>query len=233
MCLKGLKDMIIETSRKRPIRYTRSLFHFDGNLNDEISSNIWSVHSGAAYPKVYTSTYKFGTGCVLCDSPAGSGLYTHLIYNGEITSVLDVTKDFTFDAWIYNVTNTGWIVAAYETTSSAQNPNIGFFITHTAVGIRYQIDGALSTLSASYAHTGDWMHFAYTRNGSNNYIFYNGVLLTQNTTSTFDAPNYLRVAECQYGGANANIYFLDECRISKVARWTSNFTPPTTPYVID
>ena len=235
MCLKEIIDMIIETSRrKRVAGYTRALFHFDEDLNDQVLENSWSKNNPLHnYPSIYTANHKFGAGCALCQSSAGSGTYSYLKYNGTITNVLDVSKDFTIDAWVYGSDgNSQWIAAAYETTYDAQNPNIGFFVTESYVGIRYTIEGSLTTFSKAYSPTG-WDHFAYVRNGTNNYIFLNGVLFNQNTTSAFDTPNYLRVGECQYGGSESITFFLDECRISNIARWTSDFTPPSAPYTLD
>ena len=84
--------------------------------------------------------------------------------------------------------------------------------------------------------TGVWYHIAVVRNGINFYIFVNGVSqsLTVNTPiGTNDVGN---VDSTLYVGglAPSSFYFnawIDELRISKgIARWTTNFTPPSAPY---
>ena len=81
-----------------------------------------------------------------------------------------------------------------------------------------------------------WYHITYVRNGSNFYIFIDGdstglVELTaigNNDLGNISAP--LIIGNDGAGGAYISCY-IDEFRISKgIARWTSNFTPPTSEY---
>jgi hypothetical protein len=85
---------------------------------------------------------------------------------------------------------------------------------------------------------GVWHHVAYVRNGTNFYIFVDGVSqpLTVTTaigsTAMPDYPNPLRVGCWSYNVYDPLNAGLDEFRISKgIARWTSDFVPPTGPYV--
>jgi len=225
--------MIIETmGRRRTPSYTKALFHFDSNLGDEVAGNNWFVNAGYDRPYLYISANsKFGAGFAWCSSSDRRN--TFLEYSGLITNILDITKDFTFDVWVKNSSNYLWLVAAYSTATISQSPTIGFFITDNTIGIRYYIGGTLSTVTANYTDTYTWMHFAYVRSGTTNYIFINGILSFQNTTNVFDASNYLRVGQCFDGGATTNQGYIDELRISSVARWTSDFTPPTSAYTLD
>ena len=79
-----------------------------------------------------------------------------------------------------------------------------------------------------------WHHIAFVRSGNNWYAFTDGVLEdsvigVSGTISASTAPN-LRIGSASndtsfFGG------YLDELRISKgIARWTSDFTPPSSPY---
>ena len=85
---------------------------------------------------------------------------------------------------------------------------------------------------------GAWHHFAFVRNGSNLYMFLDGSEITDVWPGDIvaDAPN---VASLLYVGAMPlNSYYmdgtLDEFRISKgIARWTTDFTPPTEKYESD
>jgi len=81
----------------------------------------------------------------------------------------------------------------------------------------------------------NWYHTAFVRNGKNLYFFVNGI----NTGSTADLTGVTinngtaslemgRRSSSYYGYINA---YLDEIRISKdIARWTTNFSPPSGPY---
>jgi len=87
--------------------------------------------------------------------------------------------------------------------------------------------------------TGQWHHIALVRDGANYYIFIDGVSQTLTYTITPDeTTNFANINSVfriggQYFGWNLNGY-IDEFRVSKgVARWTTNFTPPTTEYTSD
>lgn len=78
-----------------------------------------------------------------------------------------------------------------------------------------------------------WTHRAITKKDSTIYCFEDGKvtaeILASGTITMRDTFLIgFRKTSDQYGG-----YFgyLDEFRISDIARWTSNFTPPTTPYL--
>lgn len=74
-------------------------------------------------------------------------------------------------------------------------------------------------------------HIAFTKQGSTMYAFYNGVKMSDLNASSI--PNsiepYLSIGSHSNGDGGMDCY-IDEFRISNIARWTSNFTPPTKPY---
>ena len=82
--------------------------------------------------------------------------------------------------------------------------------------------------------TNQWTHVAFVRNGNDWIWFINGV-----QSGTGDGGNYsIRdvASTLSIGARNNGTYYqwngyMDEIRISKgIARWTSNFTPPTNEY---
>jgi len=80
-----------------------------------------------------------------------------------------------------------------------------------------------------------WYHLALVRSGSSWCIFQNGSLITNaysNSEAVEDRESVLRI-----GGWIPNYPlngWLDEVRVSKgVARWTTDFTPPTSAYTPD
>ncbi len=83
--------------------------------------------------------------------------------------------------------------------------------------------------------TSQWYHFAVTRSGNTFRLFQDGVRLGAdytNSNSIPDLPSPVLIGAFQHGSPH---YFmdgwLDELRVSKgIARWTSNFTPPTAEY---
>lgn len=85
-----------------------------------------------------------------------------------------------------------------------------------------------------------WYHVAIVKNGVSGYmLFIDGTQIGVTTTDVDPIPDYaggLLVARyTDVGGVNNDLNgWIDELRISKgIARWTANFTPPTSEYGID
>jgi hypothetical protein len=92
--------------------------------------------------------------------------------------------------------------------------------------ISYSVDGGAFS-------TATWYHMAVVRNGNAWYWFKNGTRLGSTGTSTGSVPDLAApLLIGTFDGASGFLDgWLDEFRISKgIARWTSNFTPPTAPY---
>jgi hypothetical protein len=217
---------IYETTLVAADSYTKLLIHGD-SIGDATGKTV-TAHNQAA---VTTAQYKF--------TQVGSSI----VFDGTTDWLsLDDSADWdwgssnwTFDCWIktsssanrYIITRgEGWYsfaicvdgtggsvyVASFQPTSHTQN-----FIIYGTTSIS---DGA-------------WHHLAVVRNGSAQYLFIDGI--KQGTDGSFsgtiEADNLgFTIAGGTAGGYSLNGY-LAEIRISVgIARWTSNFTPPTTPY---
>lgn len=219
--------------------YTKLLLHLDGNFTD--------ISGSPKSPSTQTATtsatqYKFGS---------QSGYYpgtTNTIYDAN-TDFNMTTGDFTVDAWLYptaiNATNELTAIGYGRTTTTTQ----------WALGISSNGDGStfqflatcvntsgtsffLKYSSSNYTINTGWYHLCLVRSGNNFYFFLNGV--QQGTTVTNSASLYntgtlqLCLGRPSFSTSNSLKYigYIDEIRISKgIARWTSNFTPPTLAYI--
>ena len=140
--------------------------------------------------------------------------------------------NFTIEGWIYNIT----------LPTNARTLSQGTYTTGEYLFIMYAAGGAdftesttarLTFPSGSFK-TGQWQYFTIVRNGSgsNNLTAYiNGVSVATATSSY----NYSAVTST-YVGSNPNTSsqdfngYIKDLRITKgVARYTTSFTPPTTP----
>ena len=78
-----------------------------------------------------------------------------------------------------------------------------------------------------------WHHVAFCRSGNTFTGYVNGVSalsLSSSVSLNNSAGSYLMIGDYYVGGYNLNGY-IDDIRITKgVARYTSNFTPPTAPF---
>lgn len=77
--------------------------------------------------------------------------------------------------------------------------------------------------------TNTWYHVAVTRAGTTINLFLNGVPVVASVSSAqnFSAASYV-IGGDQVGGVNSVNGYIDDLRITKgYARYTTNFTPPT------
>ena len=158
------------------------------------------------------------------------------------------TNDLTIEAWIYltgdTITNpdgnrSATICSGIGATGVSNDFwfNVTGNTTTTGTGLNFQVfNGGSGTVifNTTYSFSkSTWYHVAFTRSGNNVYLFVNGTVVGSTTYSgTITAgTNPLRVGYGQSGSINYRQPFpgyIDDLRITKgVARYTSNFTPPT------
>lgn len=207
-------------------QYTKSLLHFDGNLTDE-SGKTWTAYGGAA---TSTAQKKFGTHALYLD---GTDDYINTYGSSDFAFG---TGDFTVDFWANIVSypsRSALISCKSDPGSSYGGWNLGWD-SGGGFQFRNSSDSSLTLVAAANAPSaGTWNHFALVKktgylglaiNGSFAWISYSASVASLNDNlclgREFPSVNdyYLN-------------YYIDELRISKgIARWTSNFTPPTVPY---
>jgi hypothetical protein len=216
--------------------YTKLLLHYDGTdtsttFTDESGKTI--TPSGNA--QIDTAYKKFGTGSGLFD---GTGDY---LSASDSADWAFGTGDFTIDFWY--IQNSAVAYATWYTQRYDSNNTI---IVHTGLnGVRPRFAVlSASDIIALYEATSDqtytantWYHLAFVRSGSSFYIFKDGASLSLTTTQaigTSSMPDInagINIADNTsdaYGALNGAI---EEMRVSKgIARWTTNFTPPTSAY---
>ena len=167
---------------------------------------------------------KFGTTSIYTDN---DGDYLTVVSPG---ANLDMgTGDFTIDMWIRPT-------GPNQTWDSLIE--IGSHNTATGFGIWWNADGMIRTHFGSTTvdsgndaiATGSWQHIAAVRNGTAYNLYVNGVSKASATNSTSLASSGNGVWLLVQGGNLTRTWggYTDAFRISKgIARWTSNFTPPT------
>lgn len=218
--------------------YTVALLHFNGadastTFTDE-SGKTWTANGNA---QIDTAQSKFGGASGLFD---GSGDYITTPDSADWQ--LDGGSDsnlWTVDFWVRfngdpgtghfgflhqrNDNNNFWTIAIV-------NNNLRFWIASGGANI-VLIDQAWNPADAT------WYHIAIVKNGTSGYMhFVNGSQIGSTTVDTSTMPNFtgvLNVGRSIDGtGTNRDLNgWIDELRISKgIARWTANFTPPTSEY---
>jgi hypothetical protein len=217
-----------------------SLLHFNGE-NDatttvDESGKSWTMHDGA---KLSTTQKKFGVSSCYFD---GTNDYLSTPSSDDFNFG---SGDFTVDWWEYRFTDGG----AKPAIGRSKGINYGgwvfgdhyifneydlLIVYMSSSGTSWDIKeiggyGAINgNLQLGNTSSNEWVHLAVVRSGNTFYGFKNGVLqsyiTSANSIISIDSPLTIGTGENRnyFGG------YIDEMRISKgIARWTSNFTPPT------
>ena len=173
--------------------------------------------------QISTAQSKFGGSSMKFD---GTGDYLTL----PSDSSLDIsTGAYTVELWIYfeSAPSTNIILgfAGTSTTGNAQ-------LLYSSSNLVWQTRGT-GTYQTAYSwtpSTSTWYHLAVSWNGTNNLrMFIDGQLVATNTVSPAINQNGLNIGGASDGYGTHG--YIDDLRITKgVARYTSNFTPPTASF---
>jgi len=216
-------------------------------------TNVTAGLSGNQYRAVATNSVGTATSAAATLTVSAPLPGSSLAFNGTTQrarfTTLPAMTVFTVEGWVKRTSDTG----RYETflsnaSSSYGQETVGVYVdggnadcgsspsdqfawayTRVGGGWFFQCSGVSATLNV-------WYHIAVTRDSANvTRIFVNGVL--RNTINGTAAPTTSTGA---FGIGNAGDavteFFpglLDEVRISSIVRYSSNFTPQTTPFITD
>lgn len=203
-----------------PDGFTKLLLHCDGaNNSTTFTDSSGSAHAitANASAKISTSNVEFGTGSMLLGANDTVTALDHADWNFG-------TGDFTIDFWANHSSISGssaifYINGGFGSWALYYDPNMHSITWDDATN---------AALTGTSMPTGSYAHLAVVRNSDNLFVFKNG-------TATIAQSGYAGVSiNSAGGGIQIGTKFvgnLDEIRISKgIARWTTNFTPPTIPY---
>jgi hypothetical protein len=153
----------------------------------------------------------------------GTGDRVHISPNTSQNVVLG-TGDFTIEMWIYPTATSASTINLFSgDTNSA-------YLAWATSGLwfgTYNVNWILQSSVSPALNT--WSHIAVTRLGTTTNLFVNGVAAVASTSSSqnFSAASYV-IGGDQVGGTVSLTGYIDDLRITKgVARYITNFTPPT------
>ena len=201
--------------------HTVALLHFDSDITDE-SGKTWTAPSGI----ITSAQTKFGSGSFFCD---GSSDY--------ILGPLDADFDFgsgtwTIDWWEYPLAGTH-LYFSRDSGGSSTYTAWGFINANSVYMSSSGSSWAISGLSLGTATGYKWTHYALVRDVEKVYTFRNGTKIAEvalaSSVVLLAGINGPRFGIDRTGYSSYNGCF-DELRISNVARWTTDFTPPSAPY---
>lgn len=201
-----------------------SLMHFDGpngstTFTDQIAANTWGT-TGTDH--ISTTQFKFG----------GSSLSPNKGVNDSATLAIAGaigSGDFTFECWIYPTQstaeanifscNTGPIVGLYQHSGGS---TLGYYESNS---------GGYKLSSTASMTVNAWNFVALTKSSGVVRIFVNGSTDGSTYMSSQALSSTMRITiGSQFNSAETFIGFIDEWRVTKIARYTSNFSVPTAPF---
>jgi hypothetical protein len=199
----------------------------NGDTITDLSSSPKTI-TAYGNTQISTSIKKYGTGSMYFD---GTGDYLGYLTNSSTT--INGTEDFTIEAWLNpNLANTyhcfyssQWAIQCYMTSSRVIEIYLSSSATTSAYFAVVSSTGAISL--------NQWSHIAITRNGSNIRLFINGVLngTADSTTASIGAGTAASIGSFNSGNQYTFSGYMDDLRITKgIARYTTNFTPPTASF---
>ena len=158
----------------------------------------------------------------------------------------DTTASWTIEFWVYlNNIGSDYVLMDHRANTMA-NGGWSFYTDVSEGGVGFdRSDGTTwgVGLQDPTANTlSQWYHYAVVQVGGSTLKMYrDGTEVDSTTTLMSDASGtyieWLIGGGYNNGGNHSNNYFsycyLDEVRVSKVARYTSNFTPSTTAFISD
>lgn len=185
-----------------------------------LGSTMAVVAGGSASPTTATGAIRF------------SGQKSALSFDGKDDSVTvsigsTLASDYTVEMWVFQKgTNQAGLLngtcgSTVEFTLETGTPAIG------------KCNDYMPYYSTSSISLNQWTHVAFTVNGSRLVTYYiNGVA---SGTSDLSASNTTISSSFVIGNSFRRpiIGYIDEYRISNTVRYTSNFTPSTSPFVPD
>jgi hypothetical protein len=207
------------------------LLHGDGTNGSTTivdSSSSPKAVTAVGDAQISTAQSKFGGSSLAFD---GTGDYLTVPSSADFAFG---TGDFTVEFWLksQNSSNQRGILQISDATgglsTSYANGLVFYFPTASSIGAL--INGAGLQSANNILSLNTWHHVAATRSGTSFAVFVDGV---QSITSTSSAN--LTASNLAVGGYYDTSYllngYIDDLRITKgVARYTSNFTPPTAPF---
>ena len=178
-------------------------------------------------PTISTAQSKFGAGSLR----VSSGNYLRI----NSTSTLDMSgkKPFTFECWVYLTSGHSSVSGILSMRSSIEYCPLVVKESITFIG-----DGSLNGWSFlnSYGVVGrnTWSHVAIVFDGTNVRLYVNGNGSFENPTISNDPhpswPVGGRFLNVGYDVEGAIDGYINDLRISDSAVYTSDFTPPTSPF---
>ena len=223
---------------------TLLLIHSDSTNGSEVftDSSSYLVNEAVSYYSTHsTDAAKFGATSIKFPlggpGPGGNILYNNANPEAPANHFNFGTGDFTHDFWVYRPGNWGGnnFIAGHENDNAPGACSAIGGVDAMRFGYRRSSSADVWLKTGVVIPLTTWTHVAFVRASGVGYVFVDGVLdgssfaFTTDLTADGSSIGLGSVLATSNNPRLENAY-MDEVRISDIARWTSNFTPATAPY---
>lgn len=142
------------------------------------------------------------------------------------------TGDFTIEGWIYPTSVTGNDKCLWDTRASAPDAGMVVFVNGSSQLSAFT-SNAIRITSSTTLTANTWQHFALVRSGGTMAFYINGTQAnTASYSSAITCPGRVTVGG-RFDDLAPFAGYVNDFRVTKgYARYTSNFTPPTTAFPV-
>lgn len=218
---------------------TLLLLHMDGTDASTVFEDDNGVRTQGAIqivngPKISTAQSKFGGSSIYFPEQSGQAAF---FWFNSIGAGYTSGGDFTVEAWVYFTKQPGQGDAGYMMLYSASpEPYILFNANTVSLGA----GGYPSFTRAGSTNwaINTWYHIALVRQSGSLKCYENGTQIGNTVTSStynyIPHSSFTNLRMGKFGDDRGRWQgYIDEFRMSSIARYTANFTAPTAPFVND
>ena len=208
-----------------------AMFNFDGSDGDTTTTGL------DASNKNLSLTYS--TGDQLSNTQKKFGATSLYVADNVTISSSDGfnfgTGDFTIEGWFYLTQfNNHFLYDQWAGTSSGAGNNQIYVKSDEGGAIRVYYDGSSKFTTTGGFSLNTWTHLAVVRYSNTIKVYFNGTAdgTTQSYSGQYGKTGTVYIGEQHAGGGGAPQMYVDDLRVTKgLARYTSNFTAPTTAHL--
>ena len=176
--------------------------------------------------QVSTTTVKYGSGSMFFDGTGDWLISTATTNNANPLNLQFGVSDFTIEAWV-NVSS----IAAVRSIISKGAAATGWTVNISTAGRLQFVQGSTTYSGVGVLLINQWYHIAVVRSGfnvNNLRMYVNGILDFESTaavTATFFQTELVYVGADRVG-TTPMLGYIADLRVSRYARYLSNFVPP-------
>lgn len=198
------------------------------------SAHTMTANGGAV---TETGTVKIGTAA---GQFTDTSVWADYLTTPDSTDWTFGTGDFTIEGWAYaTAASTNGFIWAHDDYPAENDRSIYLTTygggTNAGLTMRVSLDGSTWANSNAPITTtiNAWHHYAVVRHGTDFSVYLDGTGASQLTSSSAVHDSAASIMIGDIPAAAGLRGYIDEVRVSNIARYTANFTPSTTAFTCD